>query len=409
MSAAPEPAANQRPRRWPARLALAAMAAVGLALATAFAVYPVEYVRRALLWGNSDVDDQFRFSKREIAPAAPPREPPAAPDAQRVRAAFAAALPGAVMDDWLAEQGTLAFVVMQHGKMLHEAYFNGQAREMPVTSFSVAKSILATGVLCALDQGLIASLDDPVTRWLPELGARDSRFTRITLRHLLRMHSGIRYRETRFLNGDDAKTYYWPDLRALALRETRIEAPPGGDFLYNNYHPLLLGLVLERATKMPVAAWTSRCLWQPAGLGPGASWSLDGEATGFEKLESGVNARAIDFVRFGQLMLNGGVAEDGTRVLSEALVREATGTEGAVSLEHLRPGAYYQLFWWGQRRNGGNHDFSARGNHGQFIVVSPRNGVVIARFGTQYGVRPGEWVALLESVAEHLGASAASR
>ncbi len=398
--------------RWPRRLAWSAACAagaLGVALATALAIYPAEFVRRAVLWGNSDVGDQYRFPRRAIAATTGASEPAAAPDPARVRAAFAAERAGASLDDWLAAQGTLAFVVLHHGKVIFQSYLNGQQREDTVTSFSVAKSLLSTGFLCALAERRIASLDEPMTRWLPELRARDARFERITLRHLLQMHSGIHYRETRFLNGDDAKTYYWPDLRALALQHTTIDTAPGGDFLYDNYNPLLLGLVLERATDMPVAQWMSRCLWQPAKFGPGASWSLDSEASGFEKLESGVNARAIDFARFGQLMLAGGVAEDGTRVLPADLVREATSPDGAVSLEHLQPGAYYQLFWWGNRRGLGNYDFSARGNHGQFIYVSPANDMVIARFGRRYGVSPAEWIALFAALTMRLGESTAPR
>jgi CubicO group peptidase (beta-lactamase class C family) len=292
---------------------------------------------------------------------------------------------------------------MRDGRVVYEAYYGGQTRERPVTSFSVAKSILSTLVVAAVADGVIASLDEPVTNTLPELLERDPRFARITLRHLLQMRSGIAYHETRFLNGDDAKTYYWPDLRELALRHTRIEAEPGGPFVYNNYHPLLLGLVLERRTGMSVAEVLSRRLWQPAGLGPGASWSLDHEGAGLEKLESGVNARAIDFARFGQLFLDGGVASDGTRVLPQAWVAAATGPSGSVPLESMRPGAYYNLFWWGRRRDDGSHEFSARGNHGQFVHVSPTHRTVIARFGSRYGVPPAQWVPLLERFAEALG------
>lgn len=69
------------------------------------------------------------------------------------------------------------------------------------------------------------------------------------------MSSGIRYEEFPFVNGDDAKTYYYPDLRALALEQTEAIRQPGESFLYNNYHPLLLGLILERATGVPVAEY----------------------------------------------------------------------------------------------------------------------------------------------------------
>jgi CubicO group peptidase (beta-lactamase class C family) len=104
---------------------------------------------------------------------------------------------------------------------------------------------------------------------------------------------------------------------------------------------LLIGLVLERTTGMPVATYLEQRLWQPAGMAAAASWSLDGEASGFEKLESGINARTLDFARFGQLFLDGGVALDGRRVVSAEAVRAATSPDGAVPLEQFRSGSYY--------------------------------------------------------------------
>jgi hypothetical protein len=48
-------------------------------------------------------------------------------------------------------------------------------------------------------------------------------------------------------------------------------------------------------------------------------------------------------------------------------------------------------------------DFSARGNHGQFVYVSPKNQVVIARNGREYGVPPPAWMRLFEALADRLG------
>lgn len=145
--------------------------------------------------------------------------------------------------------------------MRYEGYFNGADRESIQTSMSVAKSFLSAVVGVAIDQGHIGSVDDPVTDHVP-------------------------------------------DLRAQALERTEVVEEPGR-LHYNNYNPLLLGLVLERATGVPVATYLERELWQPLGAEADASWSLDGERSGFEKLESGVNARAIDFARFGALYTAG--------------------------------------------------------------------------------------------------------
>ncbi|MBL8287170.1 MAG: serine hydrolase [Rubrivivax sp.] len=399
----------RRVMRRSALAALAVAAVLAAALGLALLVYPSLYVWRSVTLGDSDVDDQFRFPRREVHAAPGARELPLAPDEARVRRAFARALPGKDLERWLAANETQGFVVLQGRQVIYEGYFNGHRREDTATSFSVAKSVLGTLVDLAVAEGRIGSLDEPLTRHVPELKARDARFERITLRHLLDMNAGLHYVEYPFLTSDGAKTYYWPDLRALALQGSTVERPPGEAWLYNNYHPLLLGLVLERATGVPVAKWLQDKLWQPAGMAADASWSLDSEATGFEKLESGLNARVLDFARFGQLFLDQGVAADGTRVLAAETVRAATSPERAVSLAQLRPGAYYKHFWWGQRRADGGYDFSARGNHGQFVYVSPRNGVVIARNGRSYGVPAREWIVLFEALADALGAQAPNR
>lgn len=386
------------------RSALGLAAVLVAAIGVACLVYPPRYVWRTLSMGNSDVDDQFRFPRREVRAAPGTRELPIALEPERVHRAFAQALPAQDMERWLAAHTTQGFVVLQRGRVIYEGYFNGHRRDATATSFSVAKSILATLVDLAIAEGRLKGLDQPVTTVLPELRLRDPRFERITLRHLLDMNAGLRYVEYPFLTADDAKTYYWPDLRALALQQSTIERPPGEAWLYNNYHPLLIGLVLERVTHMPVATYLEQRLWQPAGMAGDASWSLDSEETGFEKLESGVNARVLDFARFGQLFLDEDVALDGRRVLAADAVRAATAPAGAVALPQYGPGAYYKHFWWGHERSDGGYDFSARGNHGQFVYVSPKNQVVIARNGREYGVPAREWIGLFRRLADALGA-----
>jgi len=381
---------------------------LAVALGAALLAYPAEYVWRVLAWRDADADDHGRFPMRRIAPAADAQPLPRRPAEAEVRAAWQSAGGGADMDAELAALGTQAFLVVRSGEVIGERYFNGASRESWVTSFSVVKSIDAVLLGIAIADGAIASIDDPVTRHLPELARRDPRFERITLRHLVDMASGIRYREFPFLHGDDALTYYHPRLRELALQGVRIEAEPGRVFHYNNYHPLLLGMVLERATGMPVARYLERKLWQRAGMVGEASWSLDSEASGFEKMESGLNARAEDFARFGLLMLQGG-RMNGRQVVPAGWVQWSTTPPDpppgyyAQSPLAARPGAWYHAHWWGQRRAQGGHDFAARGNHGQFVFVSPANGIVIVRHGWRYGLSVAEWSRRMRHMADELG------
>ena len=216
---------------------------------------------RALIWRESDVGDQHRFPARRIPAGAQARPLPRGEEVQLVLSGD-----GETLDEFLRETDTLAFVVVHRDRVVYERYFDGATRGSLQTSFSAAKSFVSTLVGIAIDAGLLGSVDDPVTKYLPELAARDPRFRQITLRHLLTMSSGIRYREGGFLSlGDDTYTYYGVDLRDVALNRTRIEAPPGTGWQYNNYHPLLLGLVLERSTGMSVSDFMARRLWQPLG------------------------------------------------------------------------------------------------------------------------------------------------
>ena len=355
-------------------------------LAAAAVAYGVAYlstsrstVARALVWRDADVMDYRRFPARPVtAGKRPYRYEPAT----RERRFGAVMIPGIGRRDlysFLTQTQTTAFVVIYRGELVYERYLNGAGRTSIQTSFSVAKSFVSALVGAAIADDHIRSVNDRVTRYIPELEARDPRFRRIRLRHLLTMSSGLRYDPDGLpWSDDDTKTYYGTDLRALATRDSTISERPGKSFLYNNYNPLLLGMVLERATGMPVADYLEKVIWRPAGMQWDASWSLDSEASGFEKMESGINARALDFAKLGSLYLHGGRL-NGQRILARSWVRKTTKVEAKTD-----PSRDYGYVWWTDRRKGESY-FSARGNKGQFVFVFPRRHLVMARFGRDFG------------------------
>jgi CubicO group peptidase (beta-lactamase class C family) len=262
---------------------------------------------------------------------------------------------------------------------------------------SVAKSVLGALVGIAIDRDRIGSVDDPITRYVPELARRDPRFGRITLRHLLTMTSGLRYEGTGGPWGDDTSTYCAPDLRKLALERTEVVEAPGRRFHYNNFNPLLIGLALERAVGMPVATYLERMLWRPLGMEADGSWSLDSRS-GFKKMESGLNARAVDFAKLGLLYARGG-AWHGRQLVPRAWVQDPTVAPtggGAV------PAPAYQFFWWVPNDRSPPAVF-ARGKYGQHLYVVPKTGLVLVRFGTDAGYP--HWPELLSDLARRLDES----
>jgi CubicO group peptidase (beta-lactamase class C family) len=91
--------------------------------------------------------------------------------------------------------------------------------------------------------------------------------------------------------------------------------PTRNSFSVRRSPPMFLGIMLENATHEHPADWLAKRLWKPMGAEYPASWSLDSRASGFEKIESGINARPIDFLKIGQRVLRGGVTEGGERLL----------------------------------------------------------------------------------------------
>jgi CubicO group peptidase (beta-lactamase class C family) len=376
---------------------------VGLALVWLFISYPPpEYVIRALrsaIPGRGDawVYDYMWLDARPMAASPSPFYFKEEPAEEMVQALFEQNPAIEDLDDFLERNQTQAFIVIQNDAILYEKYFNGASRDTIVTSFSVAKSFDTALIGAAIDDGFIQSVDDPITDYLPELAERDPAFADITIHDLMRMSSGIKYQETEFLDGDDAKTYNYPDLRQLAIEETTVIDPPGSYFLYNNFHPLLLGMILERATGMPVATYLETRIWQPIGMEFDGSWSLDSE--GFEKMESGINARAIDFAKFGRLYLNNG-NWDGTQVLPAEWVAQSTRPDTSHNSAYYRNWAvhrvydgYYGYMWSSLRRDESNYDYYGTGNHGQYIYVSPSKNLIIVRNGEAYGQFGTDWFA----------------
>ena len=153
---------------------------------------------------DSDIEDYERFPMRVVANAAPTFDflQPSAEVQQRYAPAFETityARNGRNVsqdfDRFLEQTGTVAFLVIKDDILLYEGYFNGYDHNSTVTSFSIAKSFVSALVGISISDGYISGVEDPITKYIPELLEKAPRYQNITLRHLLSMSSSIRYVE----------------------------------------------------------------------------------------------------------------------------------------------------------------------------------------------------------------------
>jgi CubicO group peptidase (beta-lactamase class C family) len=373
------------------------------------------YLGRYLTWLAPTNCDHLRMPQRAIAASSAPTALPVqiADGLDQLPISIGKAEPACFLSNLLADTGTTALVVLNRGFIVWEHYPNGGSRERLNRCFSVTKSVASALVGVAVGAGLIASVEDKVERYLTEL--RDSVVGQLTIAHLLEMRSGIRFVEGVLPWYDAPRTYYGTDLR-LRVLQSLITNPVGRFFHYNDWHPLLISLILERATGSSVTEWLQEKLWNPLGAEYSASMMVDrSDAAGLEHLESGLTATAYDLAKFGQLFLQDGVW-NGQRLLPEDWVKSTTAPDHArtdsewFAYYHDRPWGrfldggqiYYRRMWWGNRLDGTQHDFFAMGVLGQHIYVSPGTQTVIVRLSDRFPAGTW-WPPVFRQIAKAVG------
>ena len=348
--------------------------------------YGPSYAYRVMVWQDADYDDYQKFDSNPIARSETPFHFHDGDNTSKDRFLTSIESHPEVneLSQFLTSTQTYAFLVIRNDSILFEYYAEGMDRSTLQTSFSVSKSILSLATGLAIDNGNIRSVKDRITKYLPELRQRNHRFRKITLEDLLRMRSGIGYSsDTKFpfVDQDAPRTYYHPDLRTVALKMTRIDPSLDGKFHYNNYNPLLIGLILERTTNKSISSLIESGIWKRIGAEYDASWSTDNNS--FEKMESGFNARPIDFAKIGRLILNNGYFNEQEVISSDWIQRSTIPRD---TLQPDRTGGWgYGYFWWSVPQEDQEAKIFGNGRFGQFLYVSPDSNTIIIRHGLRGG------------------------
>lgn len=379
---------------------------IGLLTLTQSCFYSPRYIYRVVAWQDADYDDFEKFKYADIKKAHVAYKFINGTKAQTsdVVKTFEEDSTISNLDNFLKKKKTHSFIVIRNDTLLYENYFSGNDRNSLQTSFSVSKSILSLLMGIAIHEGAIGNIEDPITKYVPELEKEDIRFRDITIMHLLKMQSGLSYSHNisfPFVTGDSPKTYYHPNLRKVAIKHSKIEQKPGIKFKYNNYNALLIGLVLERTTGKSISKYLESKLWQKIGTEYDATWSTD--ENNFEKMESGFNARAIDFAKIGKLALDNGKWQNNQIVQSSWIDESIQPKMDSTYQNFSNPKFWtYNYLWWGIPEKNTKSDFMAIGNLGQIIYVSPRANTIIVRNGDEAELfDDSDWIILFQNFIEN--------
>ncbi len=273
--------------------------------------------------------------------------------------------------------GTVAFVIIKDSTLLFEQYWEDYSPRSRSNSFSMAKSIVSLAIGCAIDDGFIKNVDQPVNDFYPEFKGYNGKV--LTLRHLLTMSAGVDFDEAYSSPfSPTTKLYYGDDLQQIALGMKEIEEP-GIHFIYQSGVTQLLALIVEKATGENISSYVSRKLWTPLNAEEDALWSLD-KKDGIEKAYCCFNSNARDFARFGQLILNKG-NWNGKQLVSESYIKEATTPDtNLIFKEYNETNHCYGFQFWHLTYKGMEIPYM-RGILGQYVFAIPELNAVVVRLG----------------------------
>ncbi|MEE4211504.1 MAG: serine hydrolase [Parvularcula sp.] len=308
------------------------------------------------------------------------------------------------LEDYVERRNVQGILVLKDGQVVLEEYFGDAEKGSGFTSWSVAKSVVASLIGIALEEGEIESLDDKVSAYDASYVGTDYGDT--TIRHLLMMSSGIDFDENYEAEGSDILKLFFNTFLLNkdvdnVLRPYERNREPGQDFDYISSNTQVLGAVLRGAYGTDLASLFREKIGEPIGIS-GGTWLTDRQGSAGKVLAYCCMQLTLEnYAKLGQLYVQDGVVGE-TRVLPEGW-RDFVRTPPTTSHEPKREGSlgYGHHFWL---TGGDEGAFAMHGYDGQYVHMDPEEGVVIVMTSADRSAfnRSPEFAKLFRAIKDEL-------
>lgn len=281
------------------------------------------------------------------------------------------ALPAEV-SDWIEERSVTSLLALKAGEIRHESYHLGTKASDRRISWSVAKSYLSALFGVLLEEGKIASIDDPVTKYAPLL--KGSAYEGASIRNVLNMASGVTFDED-YLDYDSDINRMGREIAlggtldqfSAGLKESF--ATPGETWQYVSIDTHVIGMVIRGATGQGIADLMQEKIIAPLGLERDLYYVTDGEGVAF--VLGGLNITTRDYARFGQMIEQDGQF-GGKQIVPSDWIKASTAATAPT-----KPGKIGYGYQWWIPIAATEGEFLARGVYGQYIYINQPLDVVI--------------------------------
>ena len=274
---------------------------------------------------------------------------------------------------WVKDRNVTSLVVLKDGNIVFEEYYHDTKPDDVRINWSISKSYLSALFGVVVAEGHIDSIDDPASKYAPEL--QNTAYRDASIKDVLQMSSGVTFDEDYLAFFSDINKMgrvlaLGGSMDAFALQQNSSFAAPGETWRYVSIDTHVVGMIIRGATGQDIASLMTEKIIKPLGMEANPYFLTDGHGVAF--VLGGLNTTTRDNARFGQMFANGGMWQEQQIVPADWV--EASTTASA-NTEPGETGYGYQ--WWvpdGSQKG----QFLGRGIYGQYVYIDRINNVVIA-------------------------------